>query len=267
MISYAQNFEDVILARVFKGRTEGFYIDVGVWHPTLDSVTKYFYDMGWSGINIEALPENFEIIRQARPRDININAAASAQSGPLRFHEVKETGLSTSRGDYATMHETAGFAVQGIEVPTVSLKSVCDQYVQGKTIDFLKIDVEGAEADVVDSADWRTYRPILVVIEATVPNSPELAFADWEPKILAAGYLFCYFDGLNRWYLRNEDAALKSAFYAPPNPFDHYILATTSELEKRALEAERRLGAALKKADRFDQIGRTILGKILIRLL
>ena len=232
MISYAQNFEDVILARVFKGQSHGFYVDVGVWHPTLDSVTKHFYDLGWSGINIEALPRPFELIRQARPRDINVNAAASTQPGPLTFHEFDGTGLSTSRTDYAAQHESAGHVVKELQVNTVSLKAVCDEHVNGKVIDFMKIDVEGAEADVVESADWRAYRPRVLIIEATVPNSPVEAFADWEPKVLAARYVFCYFDGLNRWYVRAEDLQLKPAFYAPPNPFDHYSLARVVELER-----------------------------------
>ncbi len=231
MISYAQNFEDVMLARVFKGQASGFYIDVGVFHPTADSVTKHFYDLGWSGINIEALPKQFELILQARPRDINIQAAASTQPGPLRFHSVRDTGLSTARSDYAEMHADAGFAVEALEVPTVSLASVCKEHAHGKIIDFMKIDVEGAEADVVNSADWQTYRPKVVVIEATIPGSPEPAFAEWEPTITNAAYSFCYFDGLNRWYVREEDAQLQSAFHAPPNFFDHYKLARIVELE------------------------------------
>lgn len=233
MISYAQCFEDVILARVFKGKQAGFYIDVGVWHPSLDSVTKYFYDLGWSGVNIEALPRQFELIKDARPRDTNINAAASTQPGPLVFHEFQGTGLSTSRTDYAAEHAKAGHAVESLEVSTVTLKSVCDEHVRDKVIDFMKIDVEGAEADVVNSADWVTYRPRVLLIEATVPSSPEESFADWEPKVLDSNYVFCYFDGLNRWYVRSEDIELKSAFYAPPNPFDNYVLARVVELERK----------------------------------
>lgn len=241
MISYAQNFEDVILARVFKGQTSGFYIDVGVWQPTVDSVSRHFYDLGWSGVNIEALPSNFAIIQAARPRDININAAASTDPGPLVFHEVRQTGLSTSRRDYATMHASAGFDVCDVEVKTVTLKAVCDQHAQGRVIDFLKIDVEGAEADVVASADWKLYRPRVVLIEATVPLSPEVSHLDWEPMVLGAGYVFCYFDGLNRWYAREEEPALRAAFHSPPNPFDGYRLAQVVDLERELAAARAEL--------------------------
>ena len=241
MISYAQNFEDVILARIFKGQTSGFYIDVGVWQATEHSVTRHFYDLGWSGVNIEALPGNFEAIRAARPRDININAAASAHPGPLVFHEVRQTGLSTSREDYAAMHARAGFDVQDVEVQTVALNAVCKKHAQGRVIDFLKIDVEGAEADVVASADWKLYRPRIVLIEATVPLSPEVSYMDWEPTVLGAGYEFCYFDGLNRWYAREEEPELRAAFHSPPNPFDAYRLAQVVDLERDLSAARREL--------------------------
>ncbi|MEN9520867.1 MAG: hypothetical protein RLZZ381_3455, partial [Cyanobacteriota bacterium] len=87
-ISYAQNFEDVLLNRVFKHKTKGFYIDVGALHPTSDSVTKAFYDRGWSGINIEPIKDYYNIFEQERSRDINLNIALSNSSGKLDFFEV-----------------------------------------------------------------------------------------------------------------------------------------------------------------------------------
>jgi FkbM family methyltransferase len=241
MISYAQNFEDVMLARAFKGQKAGFYIDVGVWQPTQHSVTRHFYDLGWSGINVEPLPANFEAIQQARPRDININAAISTQPGPLVFHAIRQTGLSTSRPDYAAMHARAGFDVAEVKVPTLTLKELCEHHAAGRTIDFLKIDVEGAEADVVASADWAAHRPRILLIEATVPLSPEVSYLEWEPAVLGAGYLFGYFDGLNRWYVRSDEPDLLRAFGAPPNPFDEYRLAQVVELERELAGAQREL--------------------------
>ena len=76
MISYAQNFEDVILWRVFKDIISGFYIDVGAYHPRIDSVTKWFYDQGWNGINIEPSKEYLDRFYDERPRDLNLNLAS-----------------------------------------------------------------------------------------------------------------------------------------------------------------------------------------------
>ena len=139
------------------------------------------------------------------------------------------------------MHATAGFDVRDVEVQTETLKAVCDKHAQGRVIDFLKIDVEGAEADVVASADWSRYRPRIVLIEATVPLSPEVSYLDWEPTLLGAGYMFCYFDGLNRWYVREEEPALREAFHSPPNPFDGYRLAEVVDLERKLSDASLQL--------------------------
>lgn len=252
MISYAQNFEDVILARAFAGQKCGFYIDVGVWHPTNDSVTKHFYDLGWSGVNVEALPEQHQLIAQARPRDTNLHAAASSKPGSLRMHRVKDSGLSTASTDFAQRHAADGWQVETLDVPTITLADICRQHAAGKVIDFMKIDVEGAEADVIASGDWHTFRPRVLLVEATEPNAPTPAYADWEPTVLAADYAFCYFDGLNRWYVPADDATLRSAFHAPPNPFDNYVPAAVAELQAQVQQLRARLHEAQTRPGSAD---------------
>ena len=79
MISYAQNFEDVVLNRVFHAVQQGRYIDIGAYDPVVDSVTKHFYDRGWSGVNVEPVTRFHEKFVATRPRDWNINSAV----GPL----------------------------------------------------------------------------------------------------------------------------------------------------------------------------------------
>ena len=81
MISYAQNLEDVILNRLFRGKETGFYIDVGACYPVEMSVTKYFYDLGWNGINIEPMPSCYRKLQEERPKDINLNLAVGKKSG------------------------------------------------------------------------------------------------------------------------------------------------------------------------------------------
>jgi hypothetical protein len=70
MLTYAQNFEDVMLARLFSKQADGFYVDVGGWHPEIHSVTKFFYDRGWRGVNVEPIRRNWEAFVAERPRDI-----------------------------------------------------------------------------------------------------------------------------------------------------------------------------------------------------
>src|ERR1043166_2275289 len=87
MISYAQNFEDVMLNRVFRDRTDGFYVDVGAADPVNLSVTKWFYDLGWTGINVEPHPEFFEKLQAERSRDLNLHCGAGAADGEAVLNE------------------------------------------------------------------------------------------------------------------------------------------------------------------------------------
>ncbi|MGH2810685.1 MAG: FkbM family methyltransferase, partial [Actinomycetota bacterium] len=87
---------------------------------------------------------------------------------------------------------------------------------------FIKIDVEGFEAEVIRGGDFRRWRPRVVLVEATKPNTTIPSHEEWEKVLLDAGYVFAYFDGLNRFYLRPEDQELQKHFEIPVNVFDDY---------------------------------------------
>ena len=95
-VSYAQNYEDVMLARAFAGVERGFYVDVGAQDPRFDSVTKAFYDLGWHGINLEPVEHWHRKLVEERPRDTNLCLAAGDHAGAIEFHETDESGLSTA---------------------------------------------------------------------------------------------------------------------------------------------------------------------------
>jgi hypothetical protein len=103
-----------------------------------------------------------------------------------------------------------------------TLAKICEQYVRAE-IDFVSIDVEGYEREVIEGGDWKRWRPCILVIEATKPGTTIPSHDDWEPLLLAADYLFATFDGLNRYYVRAEDQHLLSALRVPVNVFDSYI--------------------------------------------
>ncbi|MBK8008552.1 MAG: FkbM family methyltransferase [Rhizobiales bacterium] len=107
-------------------------------------------------------------------------------------------------------------------LPVTTLAELCKKH-QPKAIDFLKVDVEGAEKDVLEGADWKNFRPRVVVIEATMPASPEPNWGGWEPFLLSQNYRFVFFDGLNRYYVAEEEAGLAAHFEAPVNPFDKAV--------------------------------------------
>jgi FkbM family methyltransferase len=229
-VSYAQNFEDVMLHRVFEETDGGFYIDVGAAHPDLHSVTKHFYERGWSGINIEPAQCYFGILRKQRGRDINLDVAVGNQAGEMDFVEVPGSGLSSLQEDTVARAHRRGFSSRQYKVPVVTLQSVCEQYCPGRPISFLKIDVEGSERIVVESLQWQVIRPILVLVEAVHPDTLEPMWDAWEPILLRAGYLFVWFDGLNRYYLRHESSELKKHFLIPPGLADHFVIKSSHPL-------------------------------------
>src|SRR6476660_992558 len=228
MISYAQNFEDVLLARAFRGRAHGFYIDVGAWHPVEDSTTKHFYDLGWNGINVEPSREYFSLLASERPRDVNLCNALGDRRETRRFYRFAESGLSTLSEEHLAEYASLGLLPQESEVEVLTLREICERHVPGE-IDFLKIDVEGWEGRVIRGGDWVRYRPRIVVVEAVRPNPgvfltpesepilPTPVSQDWEETLCGQGYELCYFDGLNRFYVRREDRDLRAAFQFPPN--------------------------------------------------
>jgi hypothetical protein len=104
-------------------------------------------------------------------------------------------------------------------------------------IDFLKVDVEGAEEEVLQGANWRDFRPRIVLVEATRPNTQQVACDIWESILTGAGYEFAWFDCLNRFYIRSEEPNLRVALARPPSYFDNFRLARTVELETRLEQA------------------------------
>ena len=218
--SFAQNFEDVMLWRCFREKQKGFYVDVGASSPITDSVTHLFYENGWSGLNLEPLPERVAEFYRLRPRDRTRRLAIGTSSGSAKFTRQRGIGgLSTLQA--ATAPEVARHMAGAweIEARIAPLSEVLEEEKIGE-IDFLKIDVEGAEAAVLDSLDLSRWRPAVILVEATLPMTTTPSHEGWEPALLARGYNFCWFDGLNRFYLAQERSDLARHFVTPINVFD-----------------------------------------------
>lgn len=234
VISAAQNREDVLLFRVFGGKRSGFYVDVGAGDPNWESVTNWFYRVGWRGINIDANPKFSQAYLHYRPLDVNLQVGISETPGVLTFYQVQANDLGHGWGLSSfdpTAKETArslGYEVKEIEVPTKPLKDILREYAD-RSIDFLKIDVEGLERVVIASGDFINYRPVVVCVEAVHPASAEPSFGDWEQLLVEAGYLFALFDGVNNYYLRADSAQLLPQFNAGVNCNDQYRILTASD--------------------------------------
>lgn len=227
MISYAQNFEDVILWRAFKGVDKGTYLDIGAHDPVVDSVSKAFYDAGWRGVNVEPEPQAAEKLRQARPDDTVLEFAVDTKPQKLAFYQFAGTGLSTGLKELADKHEENGRSAEKISVKTKTLSAIFNQ-MNSDEIHWMKVDVEGMEKSVLSSWGNATARPWVVLVESTLPNSVETAEISWEKELLSRGYSFVRFDGLNRFYVHEDHQELEKDLSIGPNVFDGFVLSDTS---------------------------------------
>lgn len=237
MISYAQNYEDVLLRRAFPERTDGFFVDVGAFHPVKNSVTQHFHLRGWLGVNIDPDEQNIELFSDLRPNDTNLCFAVGQEDGHTQIYSLPNTSRTTALTELAASYKQRGLEIREREVPTRSLASVLDEYAP-RPIDFLKIDVEGAESDVIAGGDWQRHRPKIVLAEATYPETDRPNWQQWEFILLEANYTFAYYDGLNRFYVRNEDLPLADCFDRPPNFFDDFVRAEVVDLARALTNSE-----------------------------
>ena len=222
-MSYAQNLEDYHLDLVFGEQDIGTYVDVGAGHPVADNVSFWFYLKGWRGLIVEPQQRLANIYADVRPRDTVAACLAGRDEGEADFYEIETLhGLSTTVREHA-MHSQTSFGVDYAVVrkPVRALKSLLQE--AGIThIDFLKIDAEGAEADVIAGMDWGDVRPRVIVIEAEVPGTMPEAWRAWEPNLLAEGYSLSFQDSLNRWYVLQRETALRARF--PSTPADWHSI-------------------------------------------
>lgn len=247
-LSYAQCLEDFHLDQVLGERKNGFYIDVGAGHPVADNVSFHFYLKGWRGLVVEPQQDLAELYRGLRPRDTVIDYLVGKDEGLMPFHRVDRLhGFSTivEANAIGAREFGAGYATEQKRIRPLS--AVLREHKETR-IDFLKIDVEGAEADVLNGMDWAAHRPSVLCIEAILPGSGKDAWHAWEPILLANDYLFAFFDGLNRFYVPKAEASLVSRFPTSPTPWDtvpHYY--ELGQAHKREDHPDRALAERLIK--------------------
>ena len=226
-ISYAQNFEDVMLWRALGHVQQGTYVDIGAQDPLVDSVSLMFHEAGWKGIHVEPTAPYAQALREQRPHDVVIQAAVGAGTGMQTLFEIPNTGISTLIPEIAAGHRERGFEVCEGTTSVMPLSSVLET-AGDASVHWMKIDVEGFESQVLSSWGDCAVRPWVVVVESMLPLTQIHSHASWEPLLLERGYTFVYFDGLNRFYVSAEHAELTASLVVPPNVFDNFALNGTA---------------------------------------
>jgi len=221
-LSYAETMEDVMLWRALREEAPGFYIDAGAGDPDRASVSRAFYERGWRGLDIEPVPELAGRLRERRPRDIVAEVALADHSGMAELYRA---------GQRWTLDRDRAGGAETRTVDVTTLAELCREHVPGE-VHFLRVDVAGLEEAVLRGTDFVAIRPWIVLAQRLGDD------LDW--MLRAAGYVFVWFDGLNRFYVAEErHTDLARHFRVPPNPGDHYRVADPARDELAALAQER----------------------------
>jgi FkbM family methyltransferase len=166
--SYSQEGEDLILQRIFEYKNVGFYIDVGAYHPFRFSNTYLFYLKGWRGINIDPTPGSMRLFNKFRKRDINLEVGIGEKEDTLIYYMFNEPALNTFDENLAKKRdgEKGYYIIKELSIKVYPLSKILEEYLpEGQKIDFLTIDVEGKDFEVLKSNDWSRFRPKVVLVE------------------------------------------------------------------------------------------------------
>jgi FkbM family methyltransferase len=206
--SFSLDGEDLIIDRLCGHKKNGFYVDVGACHPTRLSNTRYFYDKGWRGMNIEANPSLLPAFTERRPRDINLNVGAGTHdTGTLDFFVMFPPTLGTFSREFMDMNVSRGNEyIRTEKIPVLKLSTILEKHLPpGTEIDFISVDAEGRDFDVIQSGNWEKFRPKVVCVESVTRfyNVP------FEPTIFPqieffnrVGYELAYHNGMDAFYIR-----------------------------------------------------------------
>ena len=168
-MSFSQEGEDLVLMRFLGNRPKGFYVDIGAHHPFRFSNTYLFYQKGWNGINVDAMPGSMNSFRNLRPRDINLEIPVSSKIQKLTYHIFNEPALNTfSQEEANNKNGLRDYKIiETVEMDTFPLSEIlANNLPANQMIDFMSIDVEGLDFDVLQSNNWDKFRPEVILIES-----------------------------------------------------------------------------------------------------
>tara|TARA_Y100000741_G_scaffold220855_1_gene168310 strand:- start:989 stop:1696 length:708 start_codon:yes stop_codon:yes gene_type:complete len=163
-ISYSFNGVDLIINYIFKNKKKGFYVDIGAQHPISNNNTYLLFKKGWNGINIDLDIKNIELLNISRPNDINLNYAVSSSIGKKKlFFYHSKSPINTLVEEVSNYQKAQVKEIKNVD--TITLNKIFGNLKLDKHIDYMNIDVEGHELDVLNGLDLIKYKPSIISIE------------------------------------------------------------------------------------------------------
>ena len=191
--SYSQEGEDMVLRRLFEKQKTGFYVDVGAHHPKRFSNTYFFYKLGWRGINVDAMPGSMIAFNRMRPRDINIEKPVSNKKQLLTYYAFNEPALNGFSKELSEERDGKGsyFVKFTKDIETSTLEEILDDNLpKVQSIDFLSIDVEGLDFNVLKSTNLEKYHPKVILVEILNSSLADIQVSKIYKFLTDAGYEF-----------------------------------------------------------------------------
>ena len=165
--SYSMEGEDLELLKLTKNINQGFYVDAGCYHPLRLNNTYLLYKKKWNGLNIDLSEFTIDLFNYMRPDDVNVHSAISnSESEVIVYHQKKISQLTTIKKDIAQERMTG--QIKEREMISKKLTTILNNSrFCNRKIDFLNIDLEGADMSALQSLDFEIYRPKIICVEIT----------------------------------------------------------------------------------------------------
>ena len=215
--SWSQEGEDMVLRRIYEKKKTGFYVDVGAHHPKRFSNTYIFYRRGWRGINIDAMPGSMTLFNRWRSRDINLEIGVGQQEATLNYYIFNDgalNGFSAELSEERNSKHNTYFVKEIRKIQVKPLRKILEENLKSHTIDFLSVDVEGLDLEVLKSNDWTKFRPRYVLAEILKNDLHDFNQDSMVLFMREQGYAV-YAKQINTVFF--EDLSQKSTFWDDPH--------------------------------------------------
>jgi FkbM family methyltransferase len=208
-ISFSQQGEDIIIQNYFENKFNGFFIDIGAYHPIKYSNTFALYLKGWKGINIEPNPDNIQLFQNIRRRDINLNIGVSDKNEILTYNKFNNAAVNTFNNEHAlTWSKKENFFIEKtMQIEVKPLHEIISKYKPKDTlIDLMSIDCEGMDFLVLKSNNWEKYRPKMLLVEFPIYDISNYYNDEIHKFLIANDYILHAICGITAIFidLRND---------------------------------------------------------------